>query len=88
MPKPKANPPAKPAATAVASAKPKTQPEPAQPSTKSANAGGIQPQAQKPQQADAYADATPGKPASNALLNGAAPTVPAGGFENRFGAWR
>ena len=29
------------------------------------------------------------KPASTvSLLNGAAPTVPAGAFENRFGAWR
>jgi murein L,D-transpeptidase YafK len=83
MPKPKANPPAsKP--TAVASVKPKTQPEAAQSSTKSANAGAIQPQQPR---ADAYADAQP-KPANNTLLNGAAPTVPAGEFENRFGPWR
>ena len=83
LPKPKANPPAKPAQTMTASAKPKTQPQ--APSTRSAGAA---PQQQQQQQADAYADATPAKPASNALLNGAAPTVPAGGFENRFGAWR
>jgi murein L,D-transpeptidase YafK len=92
-PKPKA-PQAKPAApTVTAAAKPKTQTEPAQASTKSANAGAIRP-AQPAQaasaapKADAYADAQPSKPSSNALLNGAAPTVPAGGFENRFGSWR
>jgi len=88
LPKPKANAPAKPAATAVAAAKPKTQSEPAQPATRSANAGAIRPQGQQAPQAEAYADAAPAKPATNALLNGAAPTVPAGGFENRFGAWR
>jgi hypothetical protein len=91
LPKPKANPPAKPAPTVTASVRPKTQPEPAQPSTKAANAGAIRPQQQQQQQqqqAEAYADAAPAKPATNALLNGAAPTVPAGGFENRFGAWR
>jgi hypothetical protein len=33
--------------------------------------------------------APPAKPASaSSLLSGAAPTVPAGGFEGRFGAWR
>jgi murein L,D-transpeptidase YafK len=87
LPKPKANPPAKPAPTVTASVKPKTQSEPEQPS-RSASAGAIRPQQQQQQQADAYADATQPKPATNALLNGAAPTVPAGGFENRFGAWR
>jgi len=84
LPKPKANPPAhKPAPTATASVRPKS--EPAQPSTKTANAGAIRPQPRTPAEADAYAE--PPKAASNALLNGAAPTVPAGGFENRFGAW-
>jgi murein L,D-transpeptidase YafK len=42
--------------------------------------------AQETQQASAE---PPAKPANNSsLLNGAAPTVPSGGFENRFGSWR
>jgi murein L,D-transpeptidase YafK len=42
--------------------------------------------AQETQQASAE---PPAKPANgSSLLNGAAPTVPSGGFENRFGAWR
>ncbi len=42
--------------------------------------------AQETQQASAE---PPAKPAnSSSLLNGAAPTVPSGGFENRFGSWR
>jgi murein L,D-transpeptidase YafK len=97
MPKPKSNPPAaKPAttATAVAAAKPKSE-QPAQTAaaatpapTRSANAGAIKPQQQQPtQQADAYADPKSAA-GSAAMLNGAAPTVPSGGFDNRFGAWR
>jgi len=87
LPKPKANPSAtKPAApTAVAAAKPKT--DPAQTPTRSANAGAIKPQQQQQQQADAYAE--PAKLTNSAaILSGAAPTEPSGGFENRFGAWR
>jgi murein L,D-transpeptidase YafK len=46
----------------------------------------------KPQSSPARQEASAepeAKPASTPnLLNGAAPTVPAGGFENRFGAWR
>ena len=70
----------------TAAAKPKI--EPSQTPTRSANAGAIKPQQQQQQQqADAYAE--PAKPANNAaILSGAAPTVPSGGFENRFGAWR
>jgi outer membrane biosynthesis protein TonB len=42
--------------------------------------------AQETQQASAE---PPAKPANgSSLLNGAAPTVPSGGFENRFGSWR
>jgi hypothetical protein len=92
LPKPKANPPATkpaPAPTMTAAAKPKT--EPAQTPTRSANAGAIKPQQQQQQQqqqqADSYAE--PAKPSNNATtLSGAAPTVPSGGFENRFGGWR
>ena len=72
---------AKPAAGAV---RPKSEPQPAE--TKSANAGVARPQPAPPRQ---EASAEPSKPDSiNGLLNGAAPTVPSGGFENRFGAWR
>ena len=58
--------------------------------TKSASAGAIRPQqAAEPEAAAATtsAAATP-KPANNALLSGAAPTLSSGGFENRFGSWR
>jgi murein L,D-transpeptidase YafK len=59
----------------------------AKPETQSAKVAVAKPQPSPPrQEASAEAEA---KPASTAnVLNGAAPTVPAGGFENRFGAWR
>jgi murein L,D-transpeptidase YafK len=45
----------------------------------------------KPQPAPARQDASPNEeakpPSAPNLLSGAAPTVPPGGFENRFGAW-
>jgi hypothetical protein len=41
----------------------------------------------KPQPAAAPADAEAKGASAPSLLNGAAPTVPSGGFENRFGAW-
>jgi hypothetical protein len=70
--------PAKPAPGAV---RPKSEPQPAETKTAAAK-----PQPAPPRQ---EASAEPGKPDSiNSLLNGAAPTVPSGGFENRFGAWR
>jgi len=71
----------KPPAKAAANAKPDAQPADskkvamARPQTSPAR-----------QEAPAVQDAKPA-PSPN-LLNGAAPTVPTGGFENRFGAWR
>jgi murein L,D-transpeptidase YafK len=57
-----------------------------QPEPKAAARASKPPPAQETQQASA---APPAKPANNSsLLNGAAPTVPSGGFENRFGSWR
>jgi hypothetical protein len=45
--------------------------------------------ASKPAPMRQEASAATSKPETiNDLLAGAAPTVPAGGFENRFGAWR
>jgi len=77
---PKTKPAAKPSPTATAAAiRPKADPQPAE--TKTA----AKPSAAPPPRQEASAE--PGKPDST-LLNGAAPTVPTGGFENRFGAWR
>jgi murein L,D-transpeptidase YafK len=77
--KPKAKPAAsasKPNATAAA--RPKSEPQPA---TKTADAA---PKASAPKQE------TNAPPASNTanVLSGAAPTVPSGGFDGRFGAWQ
>jgi len=88
-PKPKAAPAAakpaqtaKPTQTAAAGA---IRPKPSEPEAK-ANAGAIKPQ---PVPSTQQASAEPQKPANtSSLLNGAQPTVPAGGFENRFGSWR
>jgi hypothetical protein len=56
--------------------------------TKTANAA--KPAASKPEAAAKQeANAEPERKAAsdNAQISGAAPTVPSGGFENRFGAW-
>ena len=42
----------------------------------------------QPAQPAQQAYAEPPKPANASLLNGAAPTVPSNGFDNRFGTWR
>jgi murein L,D-transpeptidase YafK len=85
--KPAATAAAKPAQTAAAGAiRPKSEPQKSeqQADTKTANAG-----ATKPSPPRQEASAEPSKPDSiNGLLNGAAPTMPSGSFENRFGAWR
>jgi murein L,D-transpeptidase YafK len=62
---------------AAAAARPKSEPQPA---TKTANAA---PKASPKQETNA-------PPANNTanVLSGAAPTVPSGGFESRFGAWQ
>jgi len=74
---------AKPAAsaskpTATAAARPKSE---AQPATKTADAA---PKASPPKQ---ETNAPPANNTAN-VLSGAAPTVPSGGFDGRFGAWQ
>jgi hypothetical protein len=74
----------KPAPTRTAKTKPEKK-EPAK-QTANANAGAIRPKsepAEPPQQQTAST-----QPSSSQTINGAAPTVPSGGFDNRFGAWR
>jgi murein L,D-transpeptidase YafK len=77
QPKAKAKPAAKPTQTA---SRPKQQGEPQH---ASADAGAIRP---KPHVQEANASPTPASGGN--LMSGAQPTVPTGGFENRFGAWR
>jgi murein L,D-transpeptidase YafK len=73
-----------PQVAAAGAIRPKQSETPAEPKAV-ARASKPQP-AQETQQASAE---PPAKPANNSsLLNGAAPTVPSGGFENRFGSWR
>jgi hypothetical protein len=82
----KSAPPArKPAQAAAGSARPK--PELHRAETKTADAAPPKPQPSPPQQ-EANAEPQSKSAVTSSLLNGAAPTVPAGGFENRFGAWR
>jgi len=83
-PKPnaKAAPAARTTATAsVAPARPKAQAEPQLASAKSATAP-------RPQPAQDTSAAPQGQPQSGSLLTGAAPTVQANAFDNRFGGWR
>jgi hypothetical protein len=65
-------------ANATAVARPKSEPQPA---TKTADAA---PNASPPKQ---ETNAPPANSKAN-VLSGAAPTVPSGGFDNRFGAWQ
>jgi hypothetical protein len=66
-----------------AEARPKSDPPPA--ASRTATAYAPQPAA-APQEASPEPDAKPASTVS--LLNGAAPTVPAGAFDGRFGPWR
>jgi murein L,D-transpeptidase YafK len=72
--------PAKPAHTSVAAKKP----GPAPAEVKAANAAATKPSPAKQEAATEQ----PGKTTTTSLLNGAAPTMPSGGFDSRFGAWR
>jgi murein L,D-transpeptidase YafK len=84
---PKSKPAAAPKQTAtVVAAKPKSEPQPVVAAAKPAAA---------PPRQEANADPQPISSTQSAsatgnsnLLTGAAPTMPSGGFENRFGAWR
>jgi hypothetical protein len=66
--------------SAAGTARPKSEPPPAE--TKTANAAATKPSPSKQ-------DAEPQKDTGNAtgLLSGAAPAMPSGGFDSRFGAW-
>jgi murein L,D-transpeptidase YafK/outer membrane biosynthesis protein TonB len=81
---PKSKPAAAPKATqtaTVVAAKPKSEPQ----------AVAANPAAAPPKRQEASADPQPvsaSAAANTNLLTGAAPTMPSGGFENRFGAWR
>jgi hypothetical protein len=72
--------PAKPAHTSVAAKKP----GPAPAEVKAANAAATKPSPAKQEAATEQ----PGNTTTTSLLNGAAPTMPSGGFDSRFGAWR
>jgi murein L,D-transpeptidase YafK len=74
-------------------------PKPAAPAPKATQVAKVKPEAVKKETtaaADAKTAGATAKPSEEAsaepkpssLLTGAAPTVPSGGFENRFGAWR
>jgi murein L,D-transpeptidase YafK len=70
--------PAKPAHTTVAAKKPEPSPSEAKTAV-----------AAKPSPAKQEANAEQqGNTSTTSLLNGAAPTMPSGGFDSRFGAWR
>jgi murein L,D-transpeptidase YafK len=79
---------AKPATKAVASttARPKSEPQRAASVTTKPPDPPSKPPASPPRQ-EAEPQSKPAVAASS-TLSGAAPTVPAGGFDNRFGAWR
>jgi murein L,D-transpeptidase YafK len=74
-------------------AKPKPAPATAKPAqtaatdSKTAKVAVANPQPSPPRQ-EARAEPEAKSTSTANLLNGAAPTVPAGGFDNRFGAWR
>jgi hypothetical protein len=70
--------PAKPAHTTVAAKKP-------EPSPSEAKTGAAAKPSPVKQEANAEQQ---GKTTTTSLLNGAAPTMPSGGFDSRFGAWR
>jgi murein L,D-transpeptidase YafK len=80
-----AAPKAKPAPTKTAKTKPAEKKEPAAKQTATTNPGAIRPKSESAEQQTASTQ----PPASGqSTINGAAPTVPTGSFDNRFGAWR
>ena len=87
--KPKSNPPAAARPPQVAAAARPKQSEPP-PSPPKAATGAIKPQTRQASTEPESSPASPEpKPANTTtLLSGAAPTMPSGGFDNRFGAWR
>jgi murein L,D-transpeptidase YafK len=75
------------AATAIRPKSEQAKSEPRSADTKTANAAAAKPPAAAPRQ-EANADPESKPAGSTGLLNGAAPTMPSGGFEGRFGPWR
>jgi murein L,D-transpeptidase YafK len=88
---PKSKPASAPRPTQTAAVRPKSEPAKTGPdksapeSAKTANAS--TPPAAKPQDASSVQEANADASKSTGVMTGAAPTVPSGGFENRFGAW-
>ena len=78
--------PSKPKRTATAKATPSPASAPRAAETKTANATATAAKAAAPKQ-EASAEPERNTASAKGQLSGAAPTVPSGGFENRFGAW-
>jgi hypothetical protein len=73
-------------AAAVASVRPKPEPQPAE-KNPNGNGAAAKPRSSPPQEA-ARSEPEVKAASTGSLLTGAAPTMPSGGFEGRFGAWR
>jgi murein L,D-transpeptidase YafK len=77
---------AKPAPTKTTKTKPAEKKE--QPTKQTANAGAIRPKSEGTEQPATQTASTQPPASGQSTINGAAPTVPTGAFDNRFGAWR
>jgi hypothetical protein len=78
---------AKPAPTKTAKTKPTEKKEPAAKQTATTNPGAIRPKSEPAEPGQQTASTQPAA-SGQSTINGAAPTVPTGAFDNRFGAWR
>jgi murein L,D-transpeptidase YafK len=81
--KPAPTPKAKPAPTRTAKTKPAEKKEPAK-----QNAGAVRPKSEPAEPPQQQTASTQPPASGQTTINGAAPTVPTGSFDNRFGAWR
>ena len=87
--KPAPAPKAKPATKTASKSKADDKKPAKQTATANANPGAVRPKSESAAAEPAQQTAASQPPASGQpTINGAAPTVPAGSFENRFGAWR
>jgi murein L,D-transpeptidase YafK len=77
---------AKPAPTKTAKTKPTDKKEPAAKQSATTNPGAIRPKSEPAEPATHQTAST--QSSGQSTINGAAPTVPTGSFDNRFGAWR
>src|SRR5262245_8044146 len=78
---------AKPTRTAKTKPTEKKDP-PAKQTATNTNPGAIRPKSEPAEQPQQQTASTQAPASSPTTLNGAAPTVPTGGFDNRFGSWR